>query len=363
MARAERDVARAARAYKDLLRSALRRSAPRALPARLRLLAPHRRREAAPDRVRRLARGRAPPARARDARRGARSRRRARPPGGRLPLRPAARGVSGIAEARERAARFVASFGDETARRRAAVLCGAEPPASADAALERWAEQAGVFRGAGGVDPLAALPVLGALADLRDARLGARACASRKRSRACRPQDGSFGAATSDEEERVFATGRLAAWLARLRSVRQSLLDAAATTWRRASRPIGWGASPGVRSPPTRACFANVEHEQRRRRCLQWCGRELERGFRAAALRRRAGGADPGRLRRRVDSGREARARRSSFSRCSASRPPTAAGRSSTAGIATRACSTPSTGSPLWCGSPESGRARAPVAG
>jgi len=187
--------------------------------------------------------------------------------------------VSGTREARERAARFVATFGDETARRRAAVLCADDSPASADAALERWAEQAGVFRGEGGVDPLAALPVLGALADLRmlDRALGRRIAEALARVQA---EDGSFGAAASDDEERVFATGRLAAWLAGLRSVRQNLLDAAGDYLASRFTPDRVGGFAWRPLAAYAAFFANVEHEQRDE-ILQWCGRELERAFRA----------------------------------------------------------------------------------
>ena len=140
-------------------------AAPRAAPrgaarpaARLRVLPPRRPREAA--RRSRSAPRSTPGAACACSRagRGSRSPRRARPSGGRLPLRPAARGVSATQASRARAARFVASFGDAASRRRAAVLAGAAAPASADAALASWAEQAGVFRAASGVDALAALP-------------------------------------------------------------------------------------------------------------------------------------------------------------------------------------------------------------
>ena len=196
-----------------------------------------------------------------------------------MSLRPAARSVSESREARERAARFVATFGDETARRRAAVLCADDSPASAEAALERWAEQAGVFRGEGGVDPLAALPVLGALADLRmlDRALALRIAEALARIQA---EDGSFGVVTSDEEERVFATGRLAAWLSGLRSVRQSVLGAAGDYLASRFTPDRVGGFAWRPLAAYAAFFANVEHEQRDE-ILQWCGRELERGFRA----------------------------------------------------------------------------------
>jgi hypothetical protein len=187
--------------------------------------------------------------------------------------------VSGVAEARVRAARFVAEWGDEPAVRRASALIGAESSDLARRALESWAEATGVFQAPGGIDPLAALPVLGALADLRalDAPLAVRIAEALARVQA---EDGSFGRKGSDEEERVFATGRLAALLSGLRSVRRRLLDCAADHLAGRFTPervsgFAWRPLAAYMS-----LFTNVEHE-RGDDVLQWCGRELERGFRA----------------------------------------------------------------------------------
>ncbi len=93
-------------------------------------------------------------------------------------------------------------------------------------------------------------------------------------------EDGSFGASGSDEEERVFATGRLAARLSGLRSVRSRLLERAAdylATRFTPERVGGFAWRPLAAYTPL---FSNVEHE-RGDDVLQWCGRELERGFRA----------------------------------------------------------------------------------
>ena len=187
--------------------------------------------------------------------------------------------MSGIAEARARAARFVAEWGDETAVRRASVLVGAEPLGSASSALERWAERLGVFRAEGGVDALAALPVLGGLADLRalDSALALRIAEALARVQA---EDGSFGAADSDEEERVFTTGRLASGLSRLRSVRRRLLERAADYLAARFTPERVGGFAWRPLAAYTPLFTNVEHE-RGDDVLQWCGRELERGFRA----------------------------------------------------------------------------------
>jgi hypothetical protein len=186
--------------------------------------------------------------------------------------------VSGLEEARARAARFVAERGDQAAARRAAVLIGAEPFASARGALERWAEAAGVFPATGGIDPAAALPVLGSLADLRalDCALALRIAEAAGKGQA---EDGSFGPAGSDEEHRIYTTGRLAARLSALRSVRMSLLDRAADYLAARFSPervsgFAWRALASY-TP----FFTNVEHE-RGDEVLQWCGRELERGFR-----------------------------------------------------------------------------------
>jgi hypothetical protein len=187
--------------------------------------------------------------------------------------------VSGTRAARERAARFVASFGDEAAQRRADVLRGAAPAASAEAALASWAQRSGVFSAAAGVDPLAALPVLGALADLRslDGPFGRRLVEALARAQA---GDGSFGAAASDEEARIFATGLIAGRLAGLRFVRQSLLDGAGDWLAERFTPERVAGFAWRPLAAYTACFANLAHP-RSDDVLQWCGRELERGFRA----------------------------------------------------------------------------------
>jgi hypothetical protein len=187
--------------------------------------------------------------------------------------------VSAVDEARARALRFIAERGDEPAVRRASVLVGAEPLLGARSALENWAERDGVFRAPDGVDPLAALPVLGGLADLRalDSPLAIRIAEALAKVQA---GDGSFGAATSDEEERVYLTGRLAACLAGLRSVRQRLLDGAADYLAARFTPERVGGFAWRPLASYTPLFANVEHE-RGDEVLQWCGRELERGFRA----------------------------------------------------------------------------------
>jgi hypothetical protein len=183
------------------------------------------------------------------------------------------------AAAQARAADFVARHGDEAARLRAAALTGAAPLAPALAALERAAEAAGLARAGAAADPLAALPLLSALADLRalGSPLGERLAAALTRAQA---SDGGFGDASCDEEARLYATGRLAGWLAALRSVRQRVLDAAAAHLAARFTPERVGGFAWRPLAAYAACFANVAHE-RSDEILQWCGRELERGFRA----------------------------------------------------------------------------------
>jgi hypothetical protein len=187
--------------------------------------------------------------------------------------------VSGIEEARARASRFVAQWGDEPAVARASVLVGAESFGSARGTLESWAERTGVLRAPGGVDPVAALPVLAGLADLHalDSALAIRIAEALARVQA---DDGSFGVATSDEEERVYLTGRLAACLSGLRSVRQRLFDGAADYLAARFTPERVGGFAWRALAAYTPFFSNVEHE-RSDDVLQWCGRELERGFRA----------------------------------------------------------------------------------
>jgi hypothetical protein len=187
--------------------------------------------------------------------------------------------VSATARARARAARFIEACGDPPARWRAAVLLGTATFARAEPAIEEWAAQTGALRGEW-ADAVAALPVLGALADLRglESPLARRLAEALARAQA---DDGSFGA--SDEDERVFVTGRLAGWLAGLRAVRSSLLDRAGDYLAARFTPERVGGFAWRPLAAYSHFFANVPHE-RGDDVLQWCGRELERGFRARRI-------------------------------------------------------------------------------
>jgi hypothetical protein len=97
---------------------------------------------------------------------------------------------------------------------------------------------------------------------------------------ASQQSDGSWSDRESAaEDERIVATGMIAGYLAKTPFVRQSTLASAAdylvARWS-PDRVKGsaWGANAAYFH-----CFALVRHEQADA-ILQWCGRELERGFR-----------------------------------------------------------------------------------
>ena len=191
-------------------------------------------------------------------------------------------GSEGIARARERALRFVEETGDELARRRAQALAGIALASRVVEWLERG-EGAGSARAAldaGDVEAasetLCALADLGALRGAFVERVVARLAAGQR-------GDGSFAAADATEAAALVVTGRLLGLLARTACARASLLDAGA----------GWLAArfapervQGFAWGPLRAyaaAFSNVPHDASDA-ILQWCGRELERGFRAGAF-------------------------------------------------------------------------------
>ncbi len=91
--------------------------------------------------------------------------------------------------------------------------------------------------------------------------------------------DGSFGPPEGDVASRMAATGRAGAALARTPYARPALLASAgdwlAAHWSPGLVAGSWSALAGAA-----AFFANAEHDVRDE-ALQWCGRELERGFRS----------------------------------------------------------------------------------
>jgi hypothetical protein len=189
--------------------------------------------------------------------------------------------------ARERALGFVEARGDELARRRARALVGR---ASADGVVE-WLAGAQFPDGAFCADParkaaasLAATRcALGVLADLGalHAELVARAVDCLV---AAQRADGSWAPERDASEPAALeATGRIAGLLARTPCARATSPEAAAE-WLAARflpervQGFAWGPLAAYA-----ATFANVAHESSDA-ILQWCGRELERAFRAGAF-------------------------------------------------------------------------------
>lgn len=175
-----------------------------------------------------------------------------------------------VSAAVQRAAAFVESAADELATARARALIGAQPASVVvdllrdpgfEPSVDRW------------------LRLLGILGDLRCANAAPveRACESLS---ASQQSDGSwFDRESAAEDERIYATGMIAGYLAKTSFVRQSTLDSAADYLAARWSPdrvkgSAWGANAAYFH-----CFALVRHEQADA-ILQWCGRELERGFR-----------------------------------------------------------------------------------
>ncbi len=180
--------------------------------------------------------------------------------------------MSDVARVRERGAAFVRSQGDELASLRADALAGIGDAADAMAGLARELGDAPL-------DVASSLRVLGIADDLRSLRapLAERACVAATEAQA---EDGSVGAPGAPPEDRLVATGMLAGHLAKSPFARNDFLDAAADSLARAFSPdlfadFAWSLVAAYAS-----CFANVTHDESDP-ILQWCGRELERGFRA----------------------------------------------------------------------------------
>jgi len=171
--------------------------------------------------------------------------------------------------AMQRAAAFVESAGDEVAIDRARALIGAQP---ASVVVERLGDP--------GPEPPVSrlLRTLGILDDLHcmNAKPVERAC---ERLAAVQQRDGSWSdREAAPEDERIFSTGMIAGYLAKTPFVRQSTLASAADFLAARWEPervkgARWGANAAYFH-----CFALVRHEQADA-ILQWCGRELERGF------------------------------------------------------------------------------------
>ena len=169
----------------------------------------------------------------------------------------------------QRAAAFVESAGDEVSIGRARVSIGAQP---ASAVVEQ-------LRDLGPEPPVSRLlRTLGIFDDLgcSSASPVERACDLLT---AVQRGDGSWSDREEDpEEEQIFATGMIAGYLAKTPFVRQSALASAAdylaVRWDpERVKGSAWGATAAYFH-----CFALIRHEESDA-ILQWCGRELERGF------------------------------------------------------------------------------------
>ncbi len=196
-------------------------------------------------------------------------------------------GTDAIERARARALDFVEACGDELARRGARALAGRESAAGVVEVLERLQLPGGGFpQGAARGTPSSLDATRSALAALAD--LGNLHCDLVERAvgylvRAQRP-DGSWDCeGDGSEGPALEATGRIAGLLARTPCVRARSPDAAAEWLAARFAPervqgFAWGTLAAYA-----ATFANVAHESADA-ILQWCGRELERGFRAGVF-------------------------------------------------------------------------------
>jgi hypothetical protein len=170
----------------------------------------------------------------------------------------------------QRAAAFVESSGDEIAIGCARSLIGTQPASVVVESLRDPGLESSV-------DQL--LRTLGILDDLRctNATPVERACDSLT---ASQQSDGSWSDRESAaEDERIFATGMIAGYLAKTPFIRQSTLASAADYLAARWTPDRVKGSAWEANVAYFHCFALVRHEQADA-ILQWCGRELERGFR-----------------------------------------------------------------------------------
>jgi len=179
--------------------------------------------------------------------------------------------ADGVGAVVQRARVFVDAHGDALQRARAAVLAGEPAHDAVESQLGDCADPRGALR---------ALAVLDALR-VRRGRAVERAAAVLA---AAQQPDGSWRLGDeADEAAAIATTAAVAGLLAKTPCVRLTVLDAAAA-WLAAR----WGperAQGGdVRLIGGYAgFFANFDHELSDP-ALQWCGRELERGFRSGAL-------------------------------------------------------------------------------
>jgi hypothetical protein len=162
-----------------------------------------------------------------------------------------------VSDARARAAAFVAAHGDERERRQAAALLGEVSPLEA---LERLAPARSAPE---------ALVLLRMADDLRLLR-APRVEATATWLAGAQAADGSWGD--------LFTTGMLAGFLARAPYTRATTLDAAGAWLARQWAPERVKGGDWEAIAAFAHFFANALHEDADA-ALQWCGRELGRGF------------------------------------------------------------------------------------
>lgn len=197
------------------------------------------------------------------------------------------------ATALERGLRFVEAHGDEWARLRAHVVLEARPADALVAWLAERQHPEGHWPRTG-VDLVEALgfespalwgaPLAGTLEALVALGAARRLYVPSVRAaeawlRAGQNADGSWGPLGSPPVDRLYLTGSLAGLLGRTDFVRPTLLDGAgdflARLWSPEAVEEGrWSALAAFAH-----FFTNVHHDLSDE-ALQWCGRELERGFR-----------------------------------------------------------------------------------
>jgi len=165
------------------------------------------------------------------------------------------------------AAAYVDARGDALARARAAALIGRAPAADAVAQLAPERSDAASLR--------AALEVCDDLRALEDPRAEAWA----RELASGQARDGGF-APGLPSDVRWFETGMIAGQLAKTRCARPASLLAAADFLARDFSPerVQGGSSSWGAIAAHAHCFANVDHDASDA-ILQWCGRELSRGF------------------------------------------------------------------------------------
>ena len=179
--------------------------------------------------------------------------------------------VAGAAS--QRAAAFAIANGSPLSAARARALTGAAPTREVLAALE--AREASTA-------PDALLDTLAILGEQRALRssLAESVCAAAV---ASQEADGGFGPGSGSTDARLSRTGMLGGYLARSPFARPEALDAAGDFLARSFQPERLQSFQWQNIAGYAHYFANAPHDASDE-ILQWCGRELERGFRARAF-------------------------------------------------------------------------------